>query len=131
MSLVTIATFTNAFNMNVLKGRLETEGIPAFAKDEHTVTTNPFYDMALGGIKLQVREEDVAEAQRIMAESGYVQPPAPPPVAEKRQNPLLSFLKFIIFFAAVLGLIYLLHDPLAYLEPVRRPVQLPLPKISH
>ncbi|WP_276134495.1 DUF2007 domain-containing protein [Polluticoccus soli] len=127
MSLVTIATFANAFNMNVVRGRLESEGIPAFPKDEHTVTTNPFYNGALGGIKLQVREEDVPEAQRILAESGYRQPQPQPPVIEKRKNPFLSFLKFILFFAAALALIYLLHDPLAYLEPVRKPIELPLP----
>lgn len=111
MSLVTIATFSNAFNMNVMKGRLETEGIPAFAKDEHTVTTNPFYGGALGGIKLQVLEEDVTEAQRILNETGYVQPRYVPEPEKKQWHPLLRFLVFMLLFTAILGLLFLIDDP--------------------
>ena len=116
--------------MHVIKGRLENEGIPAFAKDEHTVTVNPLYGGALGGIKLQVREEDVADAQRILADTGYVQPQLVQPEPEKRKNPLLTFLKFLFFFGLLLGLIYLLHNPLSYLEPTPRPVTLPLPTVN-
>jgi hypothetical protein len=131
MSLVTIATFTNAFNMHVIKGRLENEGIPAFAKDEHTVTVNPLYGGALGGIKLQVREEDVADALRILADAGYVQPQLfEQPETGKRNNPLLTFLKFLLFFVLLLGLVYLLHNPLSYLDPAPRPVILPLPAVN-
>ena len=112
MSLVTIATFYNAFNMNVIKGRLEHEGIPAFAKDEHTVSVNPLYGGALGGIKLQVREEDVADAQRILNEAGYVQPQWQPPAEpEKQRHPIVRFLLFIIYFVLMLGLIFLIQEP--------------------
>lgn len=128
MSLVTIATFSHAFNMHVMKGRLETEGIPAFAKDEHTISVNPLYGGALGGIKLQVREEDVPEAERILAEAGYV-PPVFTTDTAPSQNRAILFLKFMLFFIAMLGVIYLLHEPLKYLEPAQREIVLPLPKL--
>jgi hypothetical protein len=130
MSLVTIATFSNAFNMNVLKGRLETEGIPAFAKDEHTVTTNPFYGGALGGIKLQVMEQDVQEAQRILNETGYVQPRYIPEPVKRQWHPLVRFLLFVVFFTALLGLLYLVDDPIGTFSQPRPQIVLPpiLPK---
>ena len=118
MSLVTVATFNNAFNMHVIKGRLETEGIPAFAKDEHTVTTNPFYGGALGGIKLQVREEDAPDAQRILNEVGYVQPRYMPEPEKKQWHPLIRFILFLVFFVLMLGLIFLIDDPVGtFIQP--------------
>lgn len=129
MSLVTIATFANAFNMHVLKGRLESEGIPAFAKDEHTISVNPLYGGALGGIKLQVREEDAVDARRILAEAGYVQPVFREETVKPSGSKLFLFLKFILFFIVMLGIIYLLHEPLKYLEPAQREIVLPLPRL--
>lgn len=126
MSLVTIASFSNAFNMHVVKGRLETEGIPCFAKDEHTVSTNPLYAVALGGIKLQVREEDAPEALRIMAEMGYVYRPAPPEPQKRGMHPLLRFIIFLLVFACVLTLIFMLHDPTGTFREAPPPT-LPMP----
>jgi hypothetical protein len=128
MSLVTIATFFNSFNMHVVKGRLEHEGIPSFAKDEHTVTVNPLYGGALGGIKLQVREEDAPQAKMILAEMGYVQPHIPEQKPVKQKPVFVRFLLFALVSAIALGAIYFLHNPLSYLEPVKPPIVLPLPK---
>ncbi len=125
MSLVTVATFSNAFNMHVIKGRLETEGIPAFAKDEHTVTANAFYAGALGGIKLQVREEDATDAQRILNELGYVMPRYVPPPEKKKWHPLLRFLLFILLFVALLGLLYIIDDPLGTFSQPKPHIVLP------
>jgi len=126
MSLVTVATFNNAFNMNVIKGRLETEGIPAFAQDEHTISTNPFYGGALGGIKLQVREEDLPEAQRILGEAGYLQPRyIPEPVVEKRRHPLVNFLLFFFLFVFMLTIIYMIDDPLGTWAQPQQHIVLP------
>lgn len=111
MNFVTVATFANAFNANVVKGRLDSEGIPCFIKDEHTVAMNPFYSGALGGIKLQVREEDEADARRLLAELGYVQRFTPPPPEEKRTHPLIAFGKFIFWSALVLTFLYFRDNP--------------------
>lgn len=71
MDLVTIATFSNAVDAHIIMGRLETEGIHCFLKDEHTVTANPMYEIAYGGIKLQVAERDVDAAKEILKETSY------------------------------------------------------------
>lgn len=126
MSLVTVATFSNSFNMNVVKGRLEHDGIPSFAKDEHTVTVNPLYGGALGGIKLQVREEDFAEAKRILTEMGYIQPAYREPEPVKQKPVLVRFLLFLLISVAALGVIYILHNPMSYVEPVKQQIVLPI-----
>lgn len=71
MDFVTIARFSNSFDMHVVKGRLEADGITCFVRDEHTITANPMYDIALGGIKLQVQEKDVAAAQELLKDIHY------------------------------------------------------------
>lgn len=57
--------------MHVVKGRLEADGIECFVRDEHTITTIPIYDIALGGIKLQVQEKDVEAAKEILKTVSY------------------------------------------------------------
>ncbi len=57
--------------MHVVKGRLEADGIECFVRDEHTITAIPVYDIALGGIKLQVREQDVEAAKEILKTVSY------------------------------------------------------------
>lgn len=71
MDFVTIARFSNSFDMYVVKGRLEADGIECFVRDEHTITAIPIYDIALGGIKLQVREADVDAAKEILKTVSY------------------------------------------------------------
>lgn len=114
MSFVTVANFSNAFNMNVVKGRLESEGIPAFAKDEHTIGVNPLYDNAVGGIKLQVSEEHEADARRILRDIG-IRPTSNQPLitypAVKAPNPFLQFIQYLFYFAIYLGLLYFMDNP--------------------
>lgn len=66
--LVILATFDSAWQANLLKGRLEGEGIPAYIFDENTVTLNPLYSIAVGGIKVKVREPDYEAALAIYKE---------------------------------------------------------------
>lgn len=69
---ITIYTFSYPHEAAIIQGRLESEGIETFLKDELTVQTYHFYSNALGGIKLQVRESDVAIALEILKDAGYV-----------------------------------------------------------
>ncbi|TPE43537.1 putative signal transducing protein [Pontibacter mangrovi] len=64
---VTIATFNDLTEAHILKGRLEAEGILCFLGDEHIVGVQPFYSVAVGGVKLKVTEADVMEAKAILA----------------------------------------------------------------
>lgn len=64
---VTIATFNDVTEAHILKGRLEAEGILCFLGDEHIVGAQPFYSVAVGGVKLKVTAQDEEEARAILA----------------------------------------------------------------
>ncbi len=63
MNLITLKTFDNSIDANMLRCQLELEGIQSYLKDENTIATNPMYNVALGGIKLQVFEQDYTQAK--------------------------------------------------------------------
>lgn len=65
--LVTIASFSTPLEANMARLKLESAGIPAFVADEYTIGMNWLYSNALGGVKLQVPESMISEAQEIMA----------------------------------------------------------------
>ncbi len=69
---ITVLTFTYPHDAYIIKGRLESEGIECFLKDELTVQVDNFYTNALGGVKLQVRESQHAQAMEILIEEGYL-----------------------------------------------------------
>jgi hypothetical protein len=64
--LITIATFPDALKAQIMRGRLEAEGIPAYIADEHTITNQPYLYMAYGGVRLQVAEQDQNRAQAVI-----------------------------------------------------------------
>ncbi|MDM8001207.1 MAG: DUF2007 domain-containing protein [Dehalococcoidia bacterium] len=65
--LVTIATFSHPTEAYVPKSRLEAEGIPSFVADARTIDTYWLYSNAIGGAKLQVRQEDAEKALEILS----------------------------------------------------------------
>ena len=65
--MVTIAKFTTLDEAQLARMKLEGSGIDAFVADEAMVTMNWFYSNAIGGIRLQVREEDKSRAIEILA----------------------------------------------------------------
>lgn len=62
--LVTIATFSYAEEAYLSKAKLQSEGIWCFVADEGIGTQ--IGSIAIGGVKLQVREYDVPKAMRIL-----------------------------------------------------------------
>lgn len=73
--LKTIATFDNMVDAHLAMGKLHSEGIEAVLQDEHLVQTDWLYNIAVGGIKLQVEEEQIALAEEILLrdDSEYLQ----------------------------------------------------------
>lgn len=51
---------------HILKGRLETEGIPCFIFDEHMISVHPFRAVAIGGVKLKVPTDRIDQSQKIL-----------------------------------------------------------------
>ncbi len=68
MSLITIKTFENAVEAHLLRLKLENEGIQCFLVDENTVSLNPLFNIAIGGIKLRIDESDETKAKELIAE---------------------------------------------------------------
>lgn len=117
--LVTIATFSFAPEMGLVRSKLEAEGIECFVKDE--LVSQTYIHNAVGGMKLQVREQDSKRAAQIVKEMGVFQEPA---LSSSRLNafdrvsrrlPLLGslnlavrFFAFLILIAVVLVLVYIL-----------------------
>lgn len=66
--LVTLGSFEFLADVQIIKGRLESEGIKVTLKDENTVGVEPFASNAIGGIKLQVYNADKEKAQSIYNE---------------------------------------------------------------
>jgi hypothetical protein len=71
---ITVLTFTYPHELNIAKGRLQSEGIACNIKDGFTTEVNPFYSNAIGGVKLQVKESDKDRALEILKEGGFILP---------------------------------------------------------
>lgn len=56
----------------IFKGKLESEGIEVYMKDNYTIEANPLYSNAIGGVKLLVSKKDYEKAMQIISQiSGY------------------------------------------------------------
>ncbi len=66
MNTVPVRSFDNYIEANILLGKLQNEGISCFLRDEFTVTIDPILTNALGGIKLEVPEDQVWMAQKLI-----------------------------------------------------------------
>ena len=67
--LIIIARFNNAIEAHLAQTKLESEDIDSYIADEHMVSLNPGYDIAFGGVKLQVKKSDVVRANDILGEN--------------------------------------------------------------
>lgn len=66
--LVTLTTYTYATEAYVLLAKLEAEGIKHVLKNEHLLSTQQFLSNAVGGLDVQVEEQDLEKARAILKE---------------------------------------------------------------
>jgi len=66
--IVVFETFYNPIEASIVKSRLLDSGVQCFLSDEHTLTVNPLYNQALGGVRLHVFENDIPLIQSILNE---------------------------------------------------------------
>ena len=64
----TIAIYSYPYEAHIARAKLESENIPAFVVDEHTINAQWLYSNALGGVKLQVPDSTAATAIEILSE---------------------------------------------------------------
>lgn len=68
MEVVTIKTFSNSVEANLVKARLESEGIHCNIINQSMDTAFKFDDITVAPIRLQVRSGDVEKAKGILSE---------------------------------------------------------------
>jgi hypothetical protein len=65
---VLIGSFAHPVEAELACSKLQAEGIQARVADANTISIQPYYSAALGGVKLIVNEEDALQALRILKE---------------------------------------------------------------
>jgi DNA-directed RNA polymerase subunit RPC12/RpoP len=68
MNFIPVIAFNEYVEANIVLGRLQSEDINCWLKDENTSTITPFLSNAIGGIKLMVAEPQLERAKEILAE---------------------------------------------------------------
>ena len=66
--IITFATYYDAGLENIIRAKLEAFEIPCFLADETSIGLNPFYNQALGGIKLKIFAKDFERCQAVLTE---------------------------------------------------------------
>jgi hypothetical protein len=66
LPVVTVQQYRDLTEAQLAMGVLESAGIPCYLRDENTVRTQWFWSNLIGGIRLQVREEDLAAAEALL-----------------------------------------------------------------
>ena len=64
----TIGSFEYVADVQIIRTKLESEGIRVFLRDEYTLNTDPLISSAIGGVKLQVYTRDRERAMVIYNE---------------------------------------------------------------
>ena len=66
-----IATFTYPSDITIAKSTLKANEIDCYVRDELTIQVHNFLSNAIGGIRLEVPEEQYDNAIQILIESGF------------------------------------------------------------
>lgn len=67
-NFIVIAVFQYTHEIEILKHRLDQEGVTYFFENEATASVAPFYSLALGGIKLKIHPNDSDIVNNILEE---------------------------------------------------------------
>lgn len=106
--MITVATFHLPQDAYIIRGRIESEGIFCYLKDELTVQSDNLISNAIGGVKLQVHESDVNRVLPILEEAGLIEREfvIGPHASEKG---LPKELKFVLTAGAVISILILIY----------------------
>jgi len=67
--IVTLETYYDPMLAEIIRARLDANGIPCFLADENMGSIYPAYNQGGGGIKLKVFAKDVNRCREILAEN--------------------------------------------------------------
>jgi regulatory protein YycI of two-component signal transduction system YycFG len=63
-----VRSFQYSSEAQIFKGKLESEGIEVYIRDNHIVDSKPIWSNAVGGVKLFVKREDFEKATITLSE---------------------------------------------------------------
>lgn len=72
--IIVLTTFYNPIEANIVKARLLDSGVQCFLSDENSITLNPLYTQAYGGVRLHVFEKDIPMAKSILQDENVQLP---------------------------------------------------------
>ena len=67
-SFTTLAVFEYSTEAHLIKAKLDSEGFRTMLMDEKTIDSDPLISQAIGGVKLQVHNDDLEKALAIYNE---------------------------------------------------------------
>ncbi len=96
--LVILEQCYDMMHAHVLRGLLESNDIPCFLNGEHHNQMQPHLSIALGGIHVMVREDDLERAKALIASDAEEAPIAKRPLFQKPylKTFLLTFAGFFV-----------------------------------
>ncbi|WP_276379567.1 DUF2007 domain-containing protein [Flavobacterium sp. H4147] len=62
-----IRTYQYSSEAQVFVGKLKSEGVEVYLRDNHIVDSNPIWSNAVGGVKLFVKSEDFDKASEVLS----------------------------------------------------------------
>jgi len=84
--MLTVATFSKPEDAHMLRLRLEAGGVPAYIQDENMVQTDWLYSNAIGGVRVQIADDDVDRAKEILQDPGIEAEPAVMPACPQCES---------------------------------------------
>lgn len=77
----TVVSVMSAMDLALVEAELREHGIPFELLDQHTLQVAPHLSTAIGGVRVQVRLQDMDEARRVLLDLG-IQPERPHETSE-------------------------------------------------
>lgn len=108
-NIVTLAAFHDPMKARLVKTRLESEGVECFLQDQNIVELDSWAVLAFGGVKLCVKEDDVARAVEILGPDSEIIKTANVWVSSSRRKNLVEIVLLWLLAGFVITLVtYLL-----------------------
>lgn len=104
--MTTIATFTKPEEAHLLRMRLEAVGIEAFIQDENLIQIDMLLSNAIGGVRVQVADEEVQAVRELLKEDVGIAPESDAPRCPKCGSNSIGTERFSRRFAFVSLLLF-------------------------
>jgi ribosomal protein L37AE/L43A len=71
--IVTLISYHDPMLAEIVRGRLQANGIDCFIADDNTIWANPLLTQAVGGVKIKVFEKDIKKCREILSQTPEVE----------------------------------------------------------